>query len=130
MAFGDAQPFGSMAGHALAAPIVGITATADGLGYWEVAADGGVFAFGDASYHGSMGGIALNAPIVAITATPGGGGYWLVGADGGVFAFGNAGLFGSMGGNTPQREDQRADRHDRRSGLLAGGHRRRRVLLR
>jgi len=98
MAFGDAQPFGSMAGQALAAPIVGIAATPDGLGYWEVAADGGVFAFGDASYHGSMGGIALNAPIVAITVTPDGGGYWLVGADGGVFAFGDAGQFGSMGG--------------------------------
>ena len=98
MAFGDAQPFGSMAGQTLAAPIVGITATADGLGYWEVASDGGVFAFGDAVFHGSMGGTALNAPIVAIAATPDGLGYWLVGADGGVFSFGDAGQFGSMGG--------------------------------
>jgi hypothetical protein len=35
---------------------VGIAATADGGGYWEVASDGGVFAFGDAAFHGSMGG--------------------------------------------------------------------------
>jgi len=67
-------------------------------GYWEVAADGGVFAFGDAGFSGSMGGQHLNAPIVAIAATPDGGGYWEVAADGGVFAFGDAGFFGSMGG--------------------------------
>ncbi len=32
-----------------------MTATPDGRGYWEVAADGGVFAFGDAGFHGSAG---------------------------------------------------------------------------
>jgi len=35
-------------------------------GYWEVAADGGVFAFGDASFYGSMGNKVLNKPIVGI----------------------------------------------------------------
>jgi hypothetical protein len=35
------------------APIVGISATPDGQGYWLVGADGGVFAFGDAVFHGS-----------------------------------------------------------------------------
>ena len=40
-------------------PIVGITPTPDGRGYWEVAFDGGVFAFGDATFHGSMGGRSL-----------------------------------------------------------------------
>ena len=36
-----------------AAPIVGMTPTADGQGYWLVGADGGVFAFGDAPFFGS-----------------------------------------------------------------------------
>jgi hypothetical protein len=35
------------------APIVGISATPDGRGYWLVGADGGVFAFGDAVFYGS-----------------------------------------------------------------------------
>ena len=50
-------------------PIVGMAATADGRGYWLVAADGGIFAFGDAAFDGSMGGTALNRPIVGIAAT-------------------------------------------------------------
>lgn len=64
-------------------------------GYWEVAADGGVFAFGDAPYLGSTGGEHLNAPIVGIAGTGDGQGYWLVASDGGVFAFGNATFYGS-----------------------------------
>ena len=40
----------------LNSPIVDLVPTADGNGYWEVAADGGVFAFGDAGFHGSLGG--------------------------------------------------------------------------
>ena len=31
-------------------PVVGIASTADGKGYWEVAADGGIFSFGDAQF--------------------------------------------------------------------------------
>jgi hypothetical protein len=80
------------------APIVGMAATPDGGGYWEVAADGGVFAFGDAGFYGSMGGKPLNAPVVGIAATRDGRGYWEVAADGGVFTFGDAGFYGSMGG--------------------------------
>ena len=57
--FGDAKFHGSMGGTRLTQEIVGITATADGNGYWLVAADGGVFAFGDAVYAGSTGGFAL-----------------------------------------------------------------------
>jgi hypothetical protein len=75
-----------------------MAASADGLGYWLVGADGGVFAFGDAQFYGSLGGIALDAPIVAIVAAAGGHGYWLVGADGGVFTFGDAQFRGSLGG--------------------------------
>jgi hypothetical protein len=33
--------------------VVGIAATPDGGGYWEVASDGGIFAFGDAPFQGS-----------------------------------------------------------------------------
>ena len=69
-----------------------------GQGYWEVAADGGMFAFGGAPYDGSMGGQPLVAPIVGMAATPDGRGYWEVAADGGIFAFGGARFAGSMGG--------------------------------
>ncbi len=48
---------GQLAGTVVA-PVKGVT------GYWEVAADGGVFAFGDAGYYGSMGGQHLNQPVV------------------------------------------------------------------
>ena len=71
-AFGDAQFYGSMGGKPLNKPIVGIAATPDGGGYWEVASDGGIFAFGDAQFYGSMGGRPLNKPIVGIAATPDG----------------------------------------------------------
>ena len=97
--FGDAGFFGSMGGHALVQPVVGLAGTPDGRGYWLVAADGGVFAFGDAGFFGSMGGHALVQPVVGLAGTPDGRGYWLVAADGGVFAFGDAGFFGSMGGH-------------------------------
>src|SRR5664279_4910510 len=45
----------SLGNMALNAPVVGIAATADGGGYWLVAADGGVFTFGDARFAGSLG---------------------------------------------------------------------------
>jgi len=90
----DAGPVRS--GPALPAGALGVDpATA---GYWQAAADGGIFAFGDAQFYGSMGGTPLNQPIVGIAATPDGGGYWLVARDGGVFSFGDAQFYGSMGG--------------------------------
>jgi hypothetical protein len=97
-AHGSAVNYGSMAGRALAAPIMHIVATPDGRGYWMVAGDGGIFSFGDAVFHGSMGGLPLNAPVVDMAPTSDGRGYWLVAADGGVFAFGDAVFRGSMGG--------------------------------
>ena len=80
---GDADFYGSMGGHPLNSPIVGVTVTAHG--YVLAAADGGVFAFGDAPFFGSMAGQALDAPIAAVGAA--GSGYYLAGADGGIFAF-------------------------------------------
>ena len=41
-------------------PIVGITSTPDGKGYWLVASDGGVFSYGDATYLGSATNLSLN----------------------------------------------------------------------
>ena len=94
---------GSAGALLLRSPVVGMAPTVDGLGYRQVAADGGVFAYGDASFLGSMGGLPLNQPVVAMAAEPDGKGYWLVAADGGIFAFGNAPFLGSMGGRPLNR---------------------------
>ena len=58
-ALGAAAAVGGTTLNNLSAPVVGVTATPNGLGYWVVAADGGVFAYGDAAFEGSAGGIAL-----------------------------------------------------------------------
>jgi hypothetical protein len=101
-AFGGLPFYGSMGGHYLDKPMVGIAPTAgpsgaNGAGYWTVASDGGVFSFGNAGFHGSMGGKPLDQPMVGIAADPVTGGYWTVASDGGVFSF-DAPFFGSMGG--------------------------------
>ncbi len=96
-AFGTAGFYGSMGGHPLNKPIVGMAATPDGGGYWLVASDGGIFSFGNAGFYGSMGGHPLNRPIVGMASTFDGGGYWLVASDGGIFSFGDAHFFGSTG---------------------------------
>jgi sugar lactone lactonase YvrE len=64
-------------------------------GYWEVTANGSVYAAGSAHNYGGLNGTKLAAPIVGIASTPDGKGYWLVGADGGVFNFGDAGFYGN-----------------------------------
>jgi hypothetical protein len=96
--FGNATFDGSMGGHALDAPMVGMAPTNSGNGYWTVASDGGIFSFGDAVFHGSMGDHHLDAPMVGMAATTDGGGYWTVASDGGIFSFGDAVFHGSMGG--------------------------------
>ena len=107
--YGDATFHGSTGSINLNQPVVGMAATpyvpgADGapaspagLGYWLVAADGGIFNYGDAGFFGSAGGIKLNKPVVGMAPTPDGKGYWLVASDGGVFNYGDAGFFGSAG---------------------------------
>ncbi len=79
-------------------PIVGMTPTTDGGGYWLVAADGGIFDYGDAGFYGSAGSIHLNQPIVGMSVSPDGHGYTLVASDGGVFDYGDAGFYGSLPG--------------------------------
>jgi plastocyanin len=107
--FGDATFFGSMGGKALKSPVVGIANAAApgpgtpglsglGLGYYEVASDGGVFTFGpDAQFHGSEGATKLKAPMVGVAVDKTGGGYWEIAADGGVFTHGDAPFLGSTG---------------------------------
>jgi hypothetical protein len=65
-AFGDAAFYGSTGAIRLNQPIVGMTSTPDGRGYWMVASDGGIFAFGDAAFYGSLGdqGISDAAGII------------------------------------------------------------------
>ena len=70
--YGDAGFYGSHGGSHLNQPIVGMTSTPDGKGYWLVASDGGIFTYGDAGFYGSHGGSHLNQPIVGMTSTPAG----------------------------------------------------------
>jgi len=101
-AFGDANGVTMPPFSQSLAPIVGIAAyEPTGLGYWTVAANGGVFTFGDAPFAGSAGALRLAAPIVGMAATRSGQGYWLLGRDGGVFTFGDAPFFGSGVGEDP-----------------------------
>lgn len=95
--FGYAGFHGSMGGHRLNQPMVGMSRTISGSGYWTVASDGGIFSFGDARFSGSTGSIRLNKPIVGMAPDPDGHGYWLVASDGGIFAF-DAPFYGSAGG--------------------------------
>ncbi len=67
-------------------------------GYWEVAADGGVFSFGDAGFYGSAADFKDFGTTVGLVPTPDGKGYWLASATGKVFAFGDASYYGSKGG--------------------------------
>jgi hypothetical protein len=94
--YGSATFDGSMGGVVLNKPVVGMATDPMTGGYWEAAADGGIFSF-NAPFEGSMGGKPLNKPIVGIAADPLTGGYWEVASDGGVFSF-NAPFEGSMGG--------------------------------
>jgi hypothetical protein len=108
--FGDTQFYGSIPGlglspagtpgpHALNAPIVGAVPSADGLGYFMVGSDGGVFAFGDAKFEGSCPALVGGCVGVAVAVAPdaSGNGYWLVTNVGHVYAFGDAANLGSPG---------------------------------
>lgn len=94
-AFGDARFYGSMGGHELAAPIVGMAAAPHGDGYVLAAADGGVFAFGSVKFRGGAADLELVSPIVGVEVDAEGDGYWLLAADGGVFTYGAATYYGN-----------------------------------
>ena len=91
-------------------PVVTVASTKDGKGYYEAAADGGVFAYGDAagSFFGSRGGQHLNKPVVGMAVhytsvslqlNAGVDGYYEVASDGGIFNYGpDAKFYGSEGG--------------------------------
>jgi hypothetical protein len=102
-ATGDVAGYGSLAGapsgidgQKLAAPIVGLAATPDGLGYWLADADGAVYALGAAHQLGWLPGRDSGRRVAAIAAMPSGRGYWLLTTDGGVFNFGDASWYGSL----------------------------------
>ena len=91
--FGDAGFYGSLASTRLDQPVVAITPTPDGHGYWLAAADGGVFTLGDAGFQGSAAVMMRAVPVTGIIVTGDLAthniGYQLVSADGAlVSAFG------------------------------------------
>ena len=65
--FGGAKFFGSTGAIKLNQPIVGMSPTPSGRGYWLVARDGGVLAFWDAPFYGSDS--PAPAPVVGIAPT-------------------------------------------------------------
>jgi hypothetical protein len=91
------HPAGSGLPHSLDQPIVGIVPSANGQGYYMVAADGGVFAF-NSVFAGSCPGIGGCAgAAVAVAPDASGKGYWLATNSGQIYAFGNAKYFGAPG---------------------------------
>jgi hypothetical protein len=98
VAFGRAGAHGSTGGRVLHRPVVDLVPTPSGRGYWELAADGGVFSYGDAGFFGSDARLERRAPAVGLAATPTGRGYWIATADGEVLPYGDAAAVGSAGG--------------------------------
>ena len=90
--------YGSTYGMKNTAPIVALASSPSGYGYFEIAADGGVFSFGDAVFRGSLAGQALAAPIVAATYTDDG--YILIDAAGNAYPFSAAGQQPTIPGST------------------------------
>jgi lysozyme len=82
----------------LNAPVVEIVVNPAGPGYWQVAADGGIFTFGGVRSfpENDLPARKLNAPIVSADCTPSGQGLILNAADGGIFTFGDAQYAGSI----------------------------------
>jgi hypothetical protein len=91
------HPAGSGIPHSLNQPIVGMVPSANGQGYYMVAADGGVFAF-NSTFAGSCPGIGgCSGAAVAVAPDASGNGYWLTTAAGHIYSFGNAQYFGAPG---------------------------------
>ncbi|HEX3981235.1 MAG TPA: hypothetical protein VHW93_08425, partial [Acidimicrobiales bacterium] len=73
-AFGDAVFYGSLGAVPQSRPIVAITSTADGGGYWFTNSNGAVSAYGDATYWGSAPQI-INRPVVGMAQATGTGNF-------------------------------------------------------
>ncbi|HTD51229.1 MAG TPA: hypothetical protein VK771_11545, partial [Acidimicrobiia bacterium] len=63
-----ARNFGSRP-HGLPVPVVALTRTSTGRGYWLVGVNGQIFAFGDAQFYGSTQGTSTNQPIQTVVAS-------------------------------------------------------------
>lgn len=93
---GSGAPFGSTKTTA-SDPVVGVSASPDGRGYFVTTANGTVSGFGDVRSYGGLPQLHINrTDVVAIVATEDGLGYWLVGADGEVYTFGDAPFHGGL----------------------------------
>ncbi|MGH9171926.1 MAG: hypothetical protein ACRD0Z_13820 [Acidimicrobiales bacterium] len=90
--FGGAGWYGNERSRHLIAPIVGISVTRDGGGYWLVGANGSVFNLGDSKWYGSLAHESLGSgqSIVGMAATATNKGYWLFNQSGAVISFGDA----------------------------------------
>jgi hypothetical protein len=87
-----------MGGTKLNAPVQSLGPDGDGVGYWLVASDGGIFSF-ESPFKGSMGAIPLNKPVTGMVRY--GDGYLMVAEDGGIFNFSNLPFSGSLGDRPP-----------------------------
>ena len=97
-----------------ATPIVGMSPTPDGKGYWLATSTGAIYSFGDANYFGSTGQInpqdppgttnQVNPPInnvVSIASTSDSKGYWLATSSGAIYSFGDANYLGGWASGGP-----------------------------
>ena len=80
-----------------------MTRTRSGQGYWEVFADGSVYAFGDAVYHGGPNEILpLEWSAVGIVAQPRSSeAYWVLADSGAIYTYGGAPYLGGANGALP-----------------------------
>jgi len=97
--FGSLSSSGGPGGGTLPSLIAGIAPTPDGLGYFEVAANGHVYHFGNAGYYGDAT-VKSGQRVVGIAAAPSGRGYWVLLNTGAVQAFGHVTHYGSVHGVT------------------------------
>jgi hypothetical protein len=96
-----------MAACSPSSPIVGLSLTSTGHGYYLVGADGGVFTYGDAVFAGTLSttfsGPSPDGPAVGIAANPVGPGYLIATSEGAVVSYGGAPFYSSpaLSGETP-----------------------------
>jgi hypothetical protein len=95
--FGNSRYFGSASQVHPKSPIVNLTNTPDGQGYYQVGADGGVFTFGDAHFFGSAAG-KVTAKVGGFVTSPVNDGYVIVAQDGSTYGFGSAASFTTKAG--------------------------------